>query len=228
MQLTAALVSALVVVASGAVARSAAAAIMGIKTSVIVRALPGEEPTAERAVAKAGGTIGTSLPIIDGFVASVPTGAIMPLETTLGIVSVTPNLRVRPQASTYDPSGDVTSMDSVTEWTGAAGWWSSGYTGDGIDVAVIDSGVSPVEGLADPGKVVYGPDLSLESQASNLTNLDTYGHGTFMAGLIAGHDSSLSGSYEDAAASEYRGMAPDARIVSIKIATADGGVTSLR
>ena len=37
--------------------------------------------------------------------------------------------------------------------------------------------------LTAPGKVVYGPDLSLESQAPNLTNLDTNGHGTFMAGL---------------------------------------------
>ena len=63
-----------------------------------------------------------------------------------------------------------------------------GYTGAGVDVALIDSGVAPVEGLSAPGKIVYGPDLSLESQSPDLRNLDTYGHGTFMAGLIAGHD----------------------------------------
>jgi len=34
--------------------------------------------------------------------------------------------------------------------------------------------------------------LSLESQAPNLRNLDTAGHGTFMAGLIAGKDSTLT------------------------------------
>ena len=43
----------------------------------------------------------------------------------------------------------------------------------------------PVDGLDGTGKVVYGPDLSLESQAPDLSNLDTNGHGTFMAGLIA-------------------------------------------
>ena len=31
-----------------------------------------------------------------------------------------------------------------------------------------------------------GPDLSLDSQNPTLRYLDAYGHGTFMAGLIAG------------------------------------------
>ena len=41
--------------------------------------------------------------------------------------------------------------------------WDAGYTGKGVDVAVIDSGVVPVDGLAGSGKVVYGPDLTLEN-----------------------------------------------------------------
>ena len=36
--------------------------------------------------------------------------------------------------------------------------------------------------------MVNGPDLSFESQAPNLRNLDTFGHGTHMAGIIAGRD----------------------------------------
>ena len=127
-------------------------------------------------------------------------------------------------AATYDPAADANSMYATTQYTGAAAWWNAGYTGDGIDVALIDTGVSPVEGLATPDKIIYGPDLSLESQAPNLTNLDTNGHGTFMAGLIAGKDSTLTAPYADAPASAYRGMAPDARIVSVKVGVADGGV----
>jgi serine protease AprX len=126
-------------------------------------------------------------------------------------------------ATAYDPSTDVNSMANTTLYTGAQAWWDAGYTGKGIDVAVIDSGVSPVQGLSAPGKVVYGPDLSLESQAPNLTNYDTYGHGTFMASLIAGHDDTLTAPYSSAPASAFRGIAPDARIISIKVATADGG-----
>jgi serine protease AprX len=123
----------------------------------------------------------------------------------------------------YDPVADATSMESVTTMLGAQQWWDAGYTGQGIDIAVIDSGVSPVPGLDAPGKIVYGPDLSLESQAPNLSSLDTYGHGTFMAGLAAGRAAGVGSPYSAAPASSYRGLAPDARIVSLKVATADGG-----
>jgi subtilase family protein len=127
------------------------------------------------------------------------------------------------KGATYDPSADVGSMYSTTQYLGASAWWNAGYTGKGVDVALIDSGISPVAGLQGSDKVVYGPDLSLESQAPNLTEYDTYGHGTFMAGLIAGRDSTLTSPYASAPASAYRGVAPDARIVSLKVATADGG-----
>jgi serine protease AprX len=126
-------------------------------------------------------------------------------------------------AGGYDPASDVNSMASTTAYSGAEAWWTAGYTGRGVDVALIDTGVSPVAGLATAGKIVYGPDLSLESQAPNLRDLDTNGHGTFMAGLIAGKDAGLTVPYALAPASAYRGMAPDARIVSLKVGTADGG-----
>ena len=112
----------------------------------------------------------------------------------------------------YSPDSDPYSMANVTLGTGAQAWWSAGYTGKGVDVALIDSGVAPVAGLNSPGKLVNGPDLSLDSQNPTLRYLDAYGHGTFMAGLIAGNDST------------YRGMAPDARLVSLKVGAADGAV----
>src|SRR5262249_57911808 len=101
-------------------------------------------------------------------------------------------------AGGYDPAADPYSMSNVTLQTGVQTWWNAGYTGAGVDVAVIDSGVAPVEGLGAPGKVFYGPDLSLESQNPNLRNYDTNGHGTFMAGIIAGHDPSLAAPYSAA------------------------------
>jgi serine protease AprX len=117
-------------------------------------------------------------------------------------------------ASAYDSTADPYSMQNITAGDGVQGWWNAGATGKGVDVAVIDTGVAPVAGLNGPGKVINGPDLSLESQDPNLQHLDTNGHGTFMAGLIAGNDG-LSGG--------YRGVAPDARIVSLKVGVADGG-----
>jgi serine protease AprX len=117
-------------------------------------------------------------------------------------------------SSGYDPGSDSYAMQNITAADGVQSWWNSGYTGKGVDVAVIDTGVAPVAGLSGAGKVVNGPDLSLESQSSSLQHLDTNGHGTFMAGLIAGNDGQSGG---------YRGVAPDARIVSLKVGVADGG-----
>jgi serine protease AprX len=118
-------------------------------------------------------------------------------------------------ASSYDSASDPYSMQGITAADGVQDWWNAGYTGKGVGVAVIDTGVSPVPGLNASGKVVYGPDLSLESQNASLQNLDSNGHGTFMAGLIAGNDGQAGG---------YRGVAPDARILSVKVGVADGGV----
>ncbi len=144
-------------------------------------------------------------------------------STVLGAMSVSLVFAGVSWGSAYDPATDAYSMANLTTQMGAPSWWNAGYTGQGVDVAVIDTGTSPVQGLNSPGKVVYGPDLSLESQNPSLTNFDTNGHGTFMAGLIAGHDSSLTAPYANAPATAYRGIAPDARIVSVKVANADGG-----
>ncbi|HJW62291.1 MAG TPA: S8 family serine peptidase, partial [Actinomycetes bacterium] len=104
----------------------------------------------------------------------------------------------------------------------AQAYWKAGYTGKGVDVAVIDTGTAPVPGLATTGKLVNGPDLSFESQAKNLRYLDTYGHGTHMAGIIAGRaDAAVAASYAGDA-TNFLGMAPDARIVSVKVADAMG------
>ena len=74
--------------------------------------------------------------------------------------------------------------------TGAAAYWDQSYYGQGVDVALIDTGVAPVPGLNN-GNVVYGPDLSFESQ-SPYANIDTFGHGTHLAGIIAGRDSTVT------------------------------------
>ena len=115
---------------------------------------------------------------------------------------------------------DMGSMREVARVVGAPDVWRHGVTGKGVGVALIDSGVLPVEGLTGQGKVINGPDLSFESQADELRYLDTFGHGTHMAGIIAGHDGTAGGS--DADDNRFVGMAPGAHLVSLKLASADG------
>jgi serine protease AprX len=117
------------------------------------------------------------------------------------------------------PAGQVARLSLAT---GAQAYWKTGWTGKGVDVAVIDTGTAPVPGLSGAGKIVNGPDLSFESQAPNLRYLDTYGHGTHMAGIIAGRaDAAVAGRYAGDTAN-FLVMAPDARIVSVKVADAMG------
>jgi serine protease AprX len=74
-------------------------------------------------------------------------------------------------------------------------------------------GVSALDG---PGKLVRGPDFSADAYDPDLRGLDAFGHGSHMAGVIAAADPETG----------YQGVAPGARIVSVKVAGADG-VTSL-
>jgi len=121
--------------------------------------------------------------------------------------------------------GDTTSIEGlygsdVAQAIGLEEVWALGYTGSGIDVAVIDTGVSPVVGLDEPGKVVDGPDFSFDSDDANLRHLDLHGHGTAMAGLVAG---SPTGREELVGGNDFAvGAAPDARIVNVKVGDAVG------
>lgn len=121
----------------------------------------------------------------------------------------------------YDPAADPNSLCNIAKLVGVRPMWKQGGTGKGVDVALIDSGVAPVPGLAGSGKVLHGPDLTPESQNPATRYLDTFGHGTHMAGIIAGKDAGVDTS-RPASCAGFAGMAPDARIVSVKAADAHG------
>ena len=111
----------------------------------------------------------------------------------------------------------------VNKMTNAAEYWSQGITGAGVDIALIDTGVAPVDGLIYPGKVINGADLSFDSQADNLRYLDGNGHGTHLAGIIAGRaNAATTISKNDP--NNFLGMAPGARIVNVKVGDAHGAV----
>jgi serine protease AprX len=91
--------------------------------------------------------------------------------------------------------------------TGTAG----SLTGAGVGIALIDTGVASVPGLP-AARVVNGPDLSFESQSSALRYHDSYGHGTHLAGIMVANDT----------ASGAKGIAPGAKVTSVKVGTANG------
>jgi serine protease AprX len=211
--------AALAIAATMTLPAARAAASSGPLVSVIVRESTGSTLDPDALAAAFGGRVTNRLDIINGFSAQVPASAVAPLARVPGILAVTPDSRGH-LLGTYDPTTDAGSMNTTDQRIGATAAWSAGYTGQGVDIALIDSGVAPVNGLTTPGKIINGPDFSLESRAPNLRYLDTYGHGTHIAGIIAGRDNGASGYAGNT--TDFLGVAPDARIVSLKVADAQG------
>ncbi len=211
-----------VYLAAGSVSPSSSALV-----SVIVR----DDPAAagsEQLVASLGGKVTQDLAIINGYAAVVPQKAVDALRKADGVASVTLNKAVHLSTdSSTDPNGpgwkystNYATMNEVTKLVGAQGMWTGGITGKGVGVALIDSGTVPVEGLI--GQVIDGPDLSLESQLTERAGLDTFGHGTHLAGIIAGRDAAATTAKTMVLPANFVGVAPGAKVISIKVAASDG------
>ena len=219
--------AAIIAMATTLAATDANAASGKATSSVVVMETPGAGDAPERAVARLGGSVERQLPIINGFSAKVPASAVVKLRTATGVLRVSPNRTLRAKGylpgSNYDNVSNMTSLYNAVRILGGEQYWTRGHTGAGIDIALIDTGVTRVPGLDAPGKVVDGPDLSFESQDPTRVYKDNYGHGTHLAGIIAGNDRPGSTGAEYAADSTaFIGMAPDARIVNMKVADGNG------
>jgi serine protease AprX len=91
--------------------------------------------------------------------------------------------------------------------------WSAGYTGAGVTVAVIDSGINDshpdLHNANGTSRVLYHQDFT-GTPTTNLSGgqYDLYGHGTHVAGIIAGNGSLSGGQYE--------GVAPGVTLVDLR------------
>jgi serine protease AprX len=167
-------------------------------------------PGAADAVRRSGGTLGADLPLVQGVAAEVPAAALAGLAARPGVRAVTADRQGTYEEHTYD---EDTTASGFARTTGANRAWDNGHLGRGVGVAVIDTGVSPMADLA--GRVVHGPDLSGEGSV-----VDSYGHGTVMAGIIAGSGADSAARSSGA----WTGVAPAAHVVAVKAAGRNGAV----
>jgi serine protease AprX len=150
------------------------------------------------------GDVNRDLPAVGGVVADVTPDQLAVLRAQPDLV-VTPNFNV----SVADASFGARAPAAVfPQTTGASRLWAKNVDGSGVTVAVLDTGIAK---LPDFGKrLIGGVDLSGEGNPFK----DSYGHGTFVAGLIAGNGASSKGT--------YMGEAPGANLVAVKVAGVTG------
>ncbi|MDP9433891.1 MAG: S8 family peptidase, partial [Actinomycetota bacterium] len=179
------------------------------QVDVVVTGSPGRGAAVAAVVRAAGGAVTAPLPVVDGVRARVPADRLDDVAAAPVVRAVTANRSGRFQQLIYS---DATTSSSFARSTGATTLWAQGSTtGRGVGVAVLDTGVSPMRDLA--GRLVHGPDLSGEG-----TVVDTYGHGTVMAGIVGGSGQDSA----DSPGGARTGVAPEATVVSVKVAGRNG------
>jgi serine protease AprX len=211
------LVAAILATLLGVASAAPAGALLGLNpppppppVNLIVQQWNVADTTVRDYVRFLGGTVTWSLPIVGGFAATVPEGAVTTLAGYAGVRAVTFDTTVQPQDLPADGGAPSVHREAVGTPTDPAA-----PAGEGVTVAVIDTGISAVPDLADnlrpvlnsAGVAVSCVNFSKESGCG-----DSYGHGTFVAGLIAGNG-------------VRKGIAPAADLLSVKLSGRDGTST---
>ncbi|WP_437101931.1 S8 family peptidase [Streptomyces sp. enrichment culture] len=95
------------------------------------------------------------------------------------------------------------SLDKSVPQIGAPTAWKAGYTGKGVKVAVLDTGVDTRHvDLKD--QVIASRNFTTAADAA-----DHFGHGTHVASIVAGTGAKSGG--------KYKGVAPDAKLLNGKV-----------
>jgi serine protease AprX len=195
------------------------------QVEVIIQLRRGVDAADGRALVRAlGGAPGVDLHIINGLSARLAAAAALRLARNPLVHAVSLNAAIRDTTLTNPtPWTLATSFDQST---GASKLWYRS-TGAGIGVAVIDTGI---DGDLPDFQTSQGTSTSRVVASAvidpNATTAgDTYGHGTAVAGLVAGNGWARDSG--DSLFGEYAGTAPDANLISVKVADDAGEATTL-
>jgi serine protease AprX len=194
----------------------------GKRVEVIVQLAAGTQRGAARPlIQKLGGTVTRDLHIINAVVATLPAAGARELAAQPQVRAVSPNGAMKPQAK-----GDLLSTSFNQSIQAPYLWNTYGGTGRGVGVAVIDTGIAG--GMPDFSVSQYNHSSRVVARVVTnplaTTAKDTYGHGTHVAGILAGDGWNRSST--DPLRGKYIGIAPDANLVSVKVSD-DAGQASV-
>ncbi len=169
-----------------------------LEVIVLYKTVPTEAHHAR--VAALGGRLNAKMDFIKGAHYTVPASALAALADDPEVAYITPNRAIGP------------TFDNITNGTIAASSMNSeGWIGTGIGVAVIDSGIVDLPDFhtGSTDRIVY------QQSFVGGTPADQYGHGTHVAGILAGNGNGTV----------YQGVAYNANLINLRVLDANGNGT---
>lgn len=173
----------------------------------------GRADRAAKAVKTQGGNPKHQLAIVGGASARLNGTQVLALTRDADVDYVVKDWIVMAQ---FDPVLDSAKASSpgVLAVNAPQTWSQVGVTGRGIGVAIVDSGVYAHPDLA--GRIIASIDFTSATPTVSTTTTtgDPGGHGTHVAGLVAGDGTRSGGA--------YTGVAPQANIINVRVIDANG------
>jgi serine protease AprX len=161
-------------------------------------------------LAARGGKLKFSLEHINGAAYRVPVKVLVWLQNHPDVAYVSP-----------DRPNKVASDDDIPAVEADVARQQYGLDGTGVGIAVIDSGVFNHDDLKTANglgsRIVYSESFIPGNTSTN----DTYGHGTHVAGIVAGNGRDSQSGYP----TQYIGVAPNANIINLRVLDASGSGT---
>jgi serine protease AprX len=155
-----------------------------------------------------GGVLSATLSALNIEIATLPASSLPQLSNSANVAYI----------STDRPLNQL--VDYSTAAVNAQAAWTTGLTGAGVTVAVIDSGISQVADLNTLGalpRVIYRQTFAHENAFG-----DKYGHGTHVAGIIAANGAASSCFN---CTRSLKGVAPNASLVDLQVLDYKGAGT---
>src|SRR5262249_25828154 len=164
-------------------------------------------------MAARGGKLRFSLERINGAAYRIPVKQLAWLEKHPDVAYVSPD-----RANQVASSGAPQVNDTIVAVMGDYAWQQYGLDGTGVGGAVIDSGVFNHDDLqranGTGSRIVYSESFVAGDPSTN----DAYGHGTHVAGILAGNGHDSQSGYQE----QYSGVAPNANIINLRVLDASG------